>query len=785
MIKVLKDNGPLFILETIHSTYMMRVMPSGQIEHLYYGRRIHSEDGAGLDERCECAPGNVITYTPEYPSLSLEDVRLEYSSWGKGDIREPFIEIRSDDGSTTSDFVYVDYSVRTGKADLFTMPSSYGSDEDVMTLDITLKDRNHGYFLHLFYHVFEGCDVITRQTTFVNSSDRSARLERIMSTQLDFMDSGYEVTTFTGHWTNEMNKRQTVVDAGKLSISSITGGSSNRANPFFMVSDPEATEDYGEVYGFNLIYSGNHMSSVSVSGFGKTRIVSGINPDQFSFLVGPGESFEAPESVMTFSAVGFGGVSRHMHAFVRGHIVRGKFRDRERPVLLNSWEANYFNIDEKKLVALAKKGAEVGIELFVMDDGWFGKRNDDHSSLGDWTVDTGKLPGGLKSLADKINGLGMGFGIWIEPEMVNVDSDLFRAHPDWSLSIPGLHHSEGRFQRVLDLTNPAVVDHMIEAITAVLSSANIAYVKWDMNRIISDYYSTYLPAERQGEVGHRYILGFYRMLKTLTDRFPEILFEGCASGGCRFDLGMLSYFPQIWGSDNSDAICRLNIQNGYSYGYPQETYTSHVSACPNHQTLRVEPLATRFAVAAFGNLGYELNLLDMSREELDEIRDQIALYKKYRSTLQGGQFYRIKEGNVYQWQIVSQDQATSVGMHVVREVMPADKRGSFKAKGLIRDAKYHFTGIPLKHNVKIFGSLINTATPVHVKQDSALHNVISKVMKLDGETEDVTAFGDSLMYGGVQLAPAFVGTGFNEKVRVHTDFSSRLYFMEQITKEDK
>ncbi|MCR5451016.1 MAG: alpha-galactosidase [Lachnospiraceae bacterium] len=780
MIKVIKEKGPVFILETKKTSYIMKVLPSGQIEHLYYGRKIHTEDAAGLSERVSFGPGNTIAYSPEFDQTFLEDLRLEYSSYGKGDIRTPFVEAVSGDGSTTLDFVYEDYSIREGKRELDTMPSSYGDTEDVMSLTLTLKDKNHGHIMHLYYNVFEDCNVITRSSDFVNGSDEDIRLCRMMSMQLDLMEKGYKVTTFTGHWTNEMNKTETLLNAGELSISSVAGVSSNRANPFFMVSGEETNEYHGEAFAFNLVYSGNHYASVSVNGFGKTRIVSGINPALFEYRLKKGEVFEAPEAVMTFAADGYAGISKNMHAFIREHIVRGKYKDKERPVLLNSWEANYFEIDEGKLISLAKKGRDVGVELFVMDDGWFGKRDDDHSSLGDWTVNEKKLPNGLGGLCKKINDLGLDFGIWVEPEMINVDSDLYRAHPDWAISIPDMDHSEGRFQRLLDLSNPEVTDYMIDAMSKVFASANIAYVKWDMNRIFSDYYSKYLPKDRQGELGHRYVLGLYKMMKALTEAFPDILFEGCASGGCRFDLGILSYFPQIWGSDNSDAICRLNIQNGYSYGYPQETYTSHVSACPNHQTLRVEPLHTRYAVALFGNPGYECNLLDMSKDELEEIAGQIALYKKYRKKMFKGQFYRLKEGNIYQWEIASPEKDFAVGLHLVKEVKPADRSGAFKAKGLIEDAKYRLTNMALKHNVKIFGSLINTATSVHVKQDSLVHNVIAKVIRIDGEKEDVTVYGDSLMYAGVQLSQAFVGTGFDDNVRVHTDFTSRLYFIEKI-----
>ena len=432
------------------------------------------------------------------------------------------------------------------------------------------------------------------------------------------------------------------------------------------------------------------------------------------------------------------------------------------------------------MVKLAKMGKDVGVELFVMDDGWFGERHDDKRALGDWTPNKKKLPGGVDGLCRKINKLGLDFGIWIEPEMVNVDSDLYRAHPEWSIEIPGKHHSEGRNQRILDFANPEVVDYITESMVKVLGSANIAYVKWDMNRIFSDYYSQYLPKDRQGELSHRYIMGVYKLAKNLTEKFPHILFEGCASGGNRFDLGALCYFPQIWGSDNTDAISRLSIQNGYSYGYPLNTVTAHVSSCPNHQTLRSTPLATRFAVASFGVLGYETNLCDLSKDELKEIKAQIELYKKYRKTWQFGDFYRVEYGNHVMWNVVSKDKKQAIGMLVQKEVMPNEMYACFRAKGLDPDMKYHFTNIKTEYNVKLFGDLINTAAPFHVKPGSLMQNLIAKFVKMPGEVEDYVCYGSAIMNEGVRLHQSFVGTGYDGDVRFFPDYSGRLYFMEAV-----
>lgn len=772
-----------YILHTSHNTYAFCVMETGQLEHLYYGRKIAVGNPQALIEQHAFASGNTIAYDQEHMDFTLEDMCLETSGYGKGDIREPFVEVIAADGSATTDFVFESGEIIEGKEPLKTLPSSYDESGEVEHLLITMKDKNHGYTMQLHYYVFAKTDVIVRSTKFINTSEEAVSLTRLMSTQVDFNESGFVVTTFNGHWTKEMNRYQTKVNIGKFVNSSYTGSSSNRSNPFIMLSHEETSEEIGDCYGFNLVYSGNHCEAVEVNAFEKTRVVTGINPTGFGFMLEPGESFEAPEAVMTYSHLGYGGVSAHMHAFVKEHIVRGAWKNKARPVLLNSWEAAYFDISESSLLKLAKAGKEVGVELFVMDDGWFGERHDDKRALGDWTPNAKKLPGGVQGLCKKVNDLGLDFGIWIEPEMVNVDSDLYRAHPEWSMEIPGMAHAEGRNQRVLDFANPQVVDYMIKQMTDVLGSANISYVKWDMNRIISDCYSQYLPKDRQQEVAHRYIMGVYRLAEALNKAFPDILFEGCAAGGNRFDLGMLCYFPQIWASDNTDAVSRLAIQNGYSYGYPMSVVSAHVSSCPNHQTLRVTPLASRFAVASFGILGYECNLCDASKEDLAEIKEQIALYKKYREVWQMGDFHRVSAGNQYQWTVVSKDKKTAIGMIMQREVQPNFMFAKFEAKGLDPEKTYHFFGQQRKYNIKEFGDLVNTVAPIHIKQDSLVHNALAKFIKMDGETEDCICSGDMLMYEGVKLKQGFVATGYSDEVRHFPDYASRLYFMEEMTGE--
>ena len=833
---MIKRIDSAFLLQTAHTTYCFQVTKTGHLEHLYYGASLISknikdanfltaDDLRAMSGKRAFEGGNLIAYDPDHKAVNLEDMCLELSSTGKGDIREPFVELIYADGSRTSDFLFShaeicheksvhpsssdnlnsgsDKADETAEREMHTLPGSYSEDGRYEHLIITLREAVKPVTLELHYYIYPECDVITRTSCLINEGEEDIRVERLMSLQLDLPDMGYEMTSFHGAWAREMGPVQVPIREGAYVVSSDTGTSSNRANPFVMLHPAAAGEESGACIGLNLIYSGNHYECAQVNAYGKTRFVSGINPRGFSWLLKPGESFQAPEAVMTWSDSGFGGISRNMHTFVREHIVRGYWKKRERPILLNSWEASYFDISEKKLLKLAQKAKEAGIELFVMDDGWFGSRNDDSSSLGDWFVNEKKLPGGLAGLCGKVNALGLDFGIWVEPEMVSPDSDLYRKHPDWAMGIPGRSQSLGRNQMILDLANPAVCDYLIDVISDVFSSANISYVKWDMNRIFSDIYSPYLPPERQGETAHRYICGLYRIMETLTGRFPKILFEGCAAGGNRFDLGILSYFPQIWASDNTDALCRAEIQEGYSYGYPMSTVSAHVSGSPNHQTLRETPLDTRFGVAAFGILGYECNLVDMKKEELAEIKKQVETYKRWRKTLQFGTFYRgrgtsgmqsqyarpgvnyrqtilsaaLAYPNVRVWTCVSPDRKEAVGFVMQQLVRPNHQYLCYKARGLDPSLRYHFYNEKKDIDIRLFGDLINTASPIHIRPGSLLHSAVARFKTMPGEREDYHLPGSVLMNAGVKLSPAFAGTGYDENVRFFQDFSSRMYYM--------
>lgn len=643
-----------YILETENTMYCFRLLESGYLEHLYYGKRFELNSLSDCEKELPSyykETGNTVFYNKTTLKQSLEDTPLEFSSYGKGDIGEPLVEISYLDGSFTNDFLYVEECINKEKEALDTLPSSYDGDEQLI---LTFKEKYHNVFLKLYYTVFEQNNVIARSSRIINYDD-TIQLERLLSSSIDFPHP-YTITSFHGNWANEMNMHKTDVAAGKLVLSSYTGTSSSRCNPFFMLSDKDTNEQKGDCYGFNLIYSGNHYAAIEPKETGRTRVVQGISPNSFCFELKNGDSFESAEAIFTYSESGFNGLSYNMHQFVRNHIIRGSYKGKIRPILVNSWEASYFSIDEEKLVKLAQKASECGIEMLVMDDGWFGQRNDDYRSLGDWTCNKEKLPNGLKGLCDKVNELGVQFGLWVEPEMVNEDSDLFRKHPDWVLMNPNRDHSEGRNQRVLDIINPEVQSYLIEAMSKVFSSCNLAYVKWDMNRIFSDVYSPYLKT-KQKETNHRYVLALYQIMGELVKRFPDILFEGCSAGGNRFDLGILCYFPQIWASDNTDANCRLRMQNSYSYGYPLSTYTCHVSAIPNHQTGKSTSMQKRFHTACFGNLGYELNLTELSEQELKQIKEQVAFYKQYQHTFMYGEFSREDDEEFYQWKVKDTNQA--------------------------------------------------------------------------------------------------------------------------------
>lgn len=808
---MIREFDGVFLLETAATAYLFRVLPTGHLQHIWYGKKLElGLDAVGEDSvrqkdlvhaaaeamaaKYTNANGCSVVYDKAYPALTMNDLSLETSGTGTGDFRSPMVELCFADGTRTADFMFDSFSVLTGASTRVALPCAYDDTGLAQTLKLVLREKGRPVKLEMYYTVFEACDVITRSCTLVNEGNAPVRIDRLYSAQLDIPGSGYVFTHFHGDWAREMERTDTPVKAGRVVSASRTGFSSNHANPFVMLFAPGATEYAGEGWGCNLVWSGPHAEMAEVSSQGSTRLLTGVDPDQFTWQLEAGGRFEAPEAVLTYSCAGYSGISVNMHAFVREHIVRGEWKYKERPVLLNSWEASYFNFTEASLLRLAKTGRDAGIELFVMDDGWFSKRNDDKRSLGDWYVNTDKLPGGVKRLGEKIEKLGMKFGIWVEPEMVNEDSDLYRAHPDWAVRIDDRPHAEGRNQMLLDLTRDDVCEHLIAVMSEVFSSGPISYVKWDMNRNFSDVFSRALDAAKQGEFLYRYQLGLYRVMSVLAQRFPHILFEGCASGGNRFDLGILCSMPQIWASDDTDAIARCYIQNGLSYGYPQSVIGAHVSNCPNHQTLRTTPLETRFTVASMGVLGYECNLAEMKKEELDAVKEQIALYKMWRRVLQYGQLYRIggaltgaagaaglpDSPNLVEWCVVAPDQSRAVAVMVQETVKPHTGRAALRFRGLEDAALYRFATRALKYDIRRFGDLVNMISPVHIKKDSLLHNTVAHFIKMDGECEDQTVSGALLNHAGIALAQGFAGTGYGENTRLYQDFDARMYFVEKL-----
>lgn len=781
----------LALLHTEHSTYVFYVRESGHLEHLYYGPRLVGMTESrslieAMRQKVSFLPGNTIAYSTEFGTLGMEVIAQEISSLGKGDVRQPFIELESSDGYRSSDFKFKGWQVvkkqeiKGQKEAYGVLPYSICSENMTDTLEIVLEDSEQMAELIIRYSVFEKTDQIVRSASLENKGHESLKVRRLMSLQLDLSHSEWDITHFSGAWAREMQRTTKPHPGGIWQNGSLAGVSSSRSNPFFMLSEPGTKEKFGHCYGFNLLYSGNHYGTVQAGTHGGLRVLVGVNPEDLSQTLLPSQVLEVPEAIMSFSAQGFEQLSQQMHAFIQDHIVRGRWQYKERPILINSWEAHYFKFDERKLLHLAKTAQSVGIELFVLDDGWFGNRNDDQRGLGDWTVNLKKLPGGLSRLSEKIHDMGMTFGIWVEPEMTNEDSDLYRSHPDWVLKHPRADHSLGRNQMILDLTKGEVQDYLVSAMTQVFSSARIDYVKWDMNRIFTDWFSQ--GAKNQEALVYKYVLGLYSVLDRLTTAFPHILWEGCASGGNRFDLGMLCYMPQIWASDNTDAISRLEIQNGYSYGYPLSVMGSHVSDCPNHQTLRQVPLDTRQAVASFGLLGYEINLNDLSDSALKEISAHIAHYQLWRRVFQFGRFYRLEAGDMtgmsdgLGWTVVSADQRLAVVGVFQRLSMANQMNLRLKIKGLKPEGIYRLSNLPKDLDIKQFGDLINTASPVHIANGSLTQHLVSKVYKLKGETESHLVSGSILCQSGIALKQGFGGVGFNEDVRLMQDFSSRLYF---------
>ena len=754
------DKG-LFHLRTEHSSYMFRVTPQGQLEHLHYGAPVRDADAEALALKRTMPYGDSVLYPGGGAAYCLDVLPLEWSGAGRGDYRPSPVEFVTDSGSWTADFEYVGHTITPGSTETRCgLPTAYGGD---MTLAVLLRDEAAGAELRLYYTTYPDEDVITRRAELV-CTGAGLSVRKLMSLSLDLAERDLKMTTFTGSWIREAHRHDAAVE-GTLINESRTGFSSNRANPGFILSERAADERHGRVWGFNLVYSGNHMSCVSADPRGTVRVMSGISPDRFEWRLGTGESFETPEAVMCFSAEGLGGMSRAMHDFVNRHIVRGPWAGRGRPVLVNAWEGFMFDFDAKRLLSVAKRAKAMGAELFVMDDGWFVGRDDDTGGLGDYEPDAKKLPEGVSGLAREVKKLGLGFGIWVEPEAVSPKSRLYAAHPDWAITEPGREPVYGRNELLLDLTRGEVRDYIVDSVTKLLDSAEISYVKWDMNRQMAGVGGAY---------SHRYILGLYEVLHRVFDARPDILFESCSSGGNRFDLGMLCFSPQIWASDDTDPIERLDIQRGLSYLYPLSTMGAHVSASPHAQTLRHTPLGTRFAVSCFGCLGYELDLRELSPVEMREARRQIEFYKKHRMTLQYGRLYRfdLPDGREA-FSCVARDGAEAVTGHFRRLVHAAPAFEKLPADGLDAAALYEVESLPALLRISDFGGLIKHALPVKLRPGGAILRAADSLAGLRQNAERYTASGAALM-DGIRLQNLFSGTGYDKALRLPGDFGSEI-----------
>ena len=701
------EEHKLFHLQTAKTSYIFKILENGNAGQLYYGPQIPvKKDYPNLASREEHDCTNTLTV--DQSDFQLELIKQDYAGLGKGDYRYPAYQITYPNGSRTSEFEYTGYEVADGKERLKNMPSAFDDQgDDSQTLTVTFKDELANLVLQLHYTVFEKEDVIVRSATFINHGQEAVTLDRALSLQLDLPDHDYDMLQFSGSWARERHLIRTPLRSGIQSIGSLRVASSHQQNPFFALARPHTDNHQGSAFGFNFIYSGNFIDSVEVDQFDTTRVLVGINPDDFGWKLANGESFQTPEAVMTYTSDGLNQMSQQLGAFYQDHLINQHFAHQDRPILINNWEATFMDFNEAKLMKIVDQADKLGIEMFVLDDGWFGHRDDDKSSLGDWFVDQKKFSNGISGFADRVHDKGMKFGLWFEPEMISIDSKLYEKHPDWMIATPGRQGTPARNQYVLDITRQEVVDYLFEHMSAIIKQTKLDYIKWDMNRNITEMYGAKLPADQQLEFPHRYILGVYQLYARLTEAFPKVLFESCASGGGRFDLGMMYYAPQAWCSDDTDAVERIKIQDGTSYGYTQNMWGAHVSAVPNDQVGRLTSLDTRAAVAYFGDFGYELDITKMAADELATIKKQVAFYKQYRHLFQFGKFYRLdnpdtNNDNVYGWQVVNEDRSEAIltRFQILNGANPAYIRVYFagldpEATYTVNDGEEHFSGAEL------------------------------------------------------------------------------------------
>lgn len=710
MAIIFNKQTKVFTLSTNRTSYQMKVLEYGVLSHIYYGQKIGDVDLSYLMMRSDrgfC--GNPYEAGTDR-SFSLDYLPLEYACFGIGDYRTDCIQVLHEDGSNIIDFRYESHEIQKGKYKLQGLPAMDWGEDEGESLIITMKDKVTGIVLKLYYGVLEEKDMLTRAAEVINLTPKSFTLNRALSICLDFNHDDMDWIHFYGKHAMERSFERTSLHHGKQSIGSNRGSSSHQHNPFTILCSQDTTEEYGDCYGVSFLYSGAFLAEIEVDQFNQTRMVMGIQPETFSWKVESGKSFVMPEVALAYSNEGLTGLSHCYHNAYRENLIRGRWANERRPILINNWEATYFNFDGDKIYHIAQDAQKLGIEMLVLDDGWFGKRDNDSSGLGDWIVNEDKLKGSLKQLSDKIHSLGLKFGLWFEPEMVSEDSELYRAHPDWAIQVPGRAPNRSRYQLVLDFSRDEVYTYIKEMMFHILDTVPIEYIKWDMNRSITNVYSRALSADRQGEVCHRYILNLYKFLEELITRYPDILIEGCSGGGGRFDAGMLYYTPQIWCSDNTDAIERLKIQYGTSFGYPIETVGAHVSASPNHQTGRKISWHTRATVAMSGSFGYELDLNKLSEEEKEMIREQISTFKGYYDLIHKGDYYRLSspyDGSRYSaWQFVTKDQKESLVSGVVTRLEANSGPMIVKLRGLQPKAIYTVDGKAYRGEMLMLGGLV-------------------------------------------------------------------------------
>lgn len=695
MAIIYNEKEQIFALNTGNTTYMMGIADGKYLGHIYYGKRLNHASGRYLLRTGE---GPFVPSVNKREKVSFMDCfPMEYPVWGSGDFRETCLMVRTAAGHRGAELHYESHRIYKGKPKLEGLPATFGGEEQCQTLDIVLRDPVIGLKATLRYSCFEDVDAVTRSVLLTNESEEPLYLERVLSACLDLdNDKEYELISLSGTWARERNIIRRPIVRGKQGVSSVRGESSHQEHPFIALVSKGTDQDKGDAYGFHFIYSGNFMAQAEVTQYDFARVVMGIHPDGFTWKLKPGETFTAPEAAMVYSDEGIGKMSRTYHDLYRSHLIRSPYLHKERPILINNWEATYFNFTTEKLIAIAKEAKSCGIEMLVMDDGWFGKRNGDNCSLGDWTVNEEKLTGGLKHLVDEVNAIGMKFGIWFEPEMVSPDSDLYRVHPDWAIQIPGREPAQCRQQLVLDLTRKEVREYVYESVARILRSANIEYVKWDMNRSLTDAGSYELAADCQGELYHRYVLAVYELQERLITEFPRLLLENCSAGGARFDPGMLYYSPQIWCSDDMDVPERLAIQEGTAICYPLSCMGAHVGASPNHTTGRIAPFQTRGYAALAGTFGYELDVTKIPQEDRDMIPSQCADYHKYHGLIAAGDYYRLASyyyNHTFDcWEVVSKDRAEALVTCIEVWNRPNFKSRRIYLKGLKPDAMYRLDG---------------------------------------------------------------------------------------------